>query len=287
MRRLLAAIAAVVMVAVGFIVWQARNDSSSKTPGTSASDIKTIWCVPEAEAACRKTTYDVAIYPPTEIETLAKKAGSDSSTLGPDAIVAPAQWLTRYATVLPSLRVDRTPLASTEIVSVEKVKGLNCQGKMTCLLAKDVRLGLPSISRTSSGLVVAAIALRAQGATDLSNIDDPKVSGATNALTAHLTFSRTVDDPLTSLLNLSLLDAAVMTRADFGDLNRTDAVVSPLLPGGSLTVGVAVFGSKNQPELHKELQDVLLATVGWKSAVTASAGPDDRFLNKTYEILGN
>lgn len=288
MRRLLAAIAAVVMIAGGFLAYQARHDNANATdPATSdatGSEIASIWCVPEAQAACEQLPNVTAtILSPAEIEARIVKAGKDPSALGVDAIVATKQWLDRWTPLSFDLKVDREAIAGTELVAVEKNGGLGCKGDLTCLLKAGSRLSIPDLRETSTGTIAAALSLQAEGATDLVDDLAPVVTSAASKVKRSLATPRTTIEALQALLAINLLDAVVMTRAEIESTSPANASVSPLSPAASVTVHIGVFGNADSTSLRTELRSQLLLGK-W----TANPAPDDlssAYLNQTYKLL--
>ena len=270
------------MIAVGFIVWQARNDSSTKTPGTSASEVKTIWCVPEAVAACNATNVQSVVeMTPAAIED-AIVAARTRDALDTNAIVAPDYWLRRWNKVIAFN--GTTNLAASAVVAVQKAgTDKNCEGKLNCLLALERRLSLPSLSSSSSGLLASALALKAASVQEPIDDTETKTADAIAAIKAALQ-EQDSNAMFRNLLSASILDAAVMTKAEFVNADPAQALQTPVIPAGTVTMGVGTFTDSGLSALKESLSGGF-TTNGWDPLGTPANAPADTYLNDTYEAL--
>ena len=290
MRRIFAALAAVVMVVGGFVVWQSRRpDSGASGPSSTDTSVtrslKTVWCVPEAALACSQLPdLTVEILAPAQIESRVIKSGSSSTGLGVDAIVATRHWLERWQPMSFGLKIETTAIASTELVAVEKVGGPGCAGNLVCLLKAGERLALPSLDATTSGTIAAALALKALGVTSLADDLDPAVVRSTATVKTSLNTPRTSAEALSALLTVRLLDAAVMTRAEFEAASPAGATATALIPQASVTLHIGGFGSAGLSDVRSELA-ALLRTAGWAQPTARTSSPSAEFLNQTYNLL--
>ena len=268
------------MIAVGFIVWQTRQDSGSSGPAKTASGIKTIWCVPEAEVACRTANIEkVEILTPAAIEKRFNAAGT-ATDLGTDAVVAPDYWVLRWK----RLFTVSAPLAETAVVAVQKDgSAKDCRGRLSCLVGLGPRFSIPSLTDSSAGLLTAALALKAAAVPASIDDTDPKTATAIDAVKQTLQ-GQTSPEMLNNLLTLPLLDAAVMTRAEFLTAKPAKAIASAVVPAGVLTLQVGTFAGTPTIDLRATLTTTLTAN-GWQPATTRLSSSDFAFINKTYDRL--
>jgi hypothetical protein len=289
MRRLLAALAAVAMLAGGFLVWNTRRNSngasgSSTTATGAGAAFDILWCVPEAVVACRRVAGRVEQLTPADIESRLTAPGISASQLQVDAIVATKPWLDRWLGIPIGLHIDPTPVASTQLVAVEKVGGPGCAGDLTCLLKRGSRLALPDLASTSAGTVAAALAIRSKGVTSIIDALAPAVVTASEQVKESLATPRNSVEALQALLQINLLDAAVMTRSEFDSASPANATVSVLKPAGAVTLHIGVLGNGKPANLRKRLGDALTAE-GWTPPVPDAASLSTEFLNQTYNLL--
>ena len=282
MRRLLAAIAAVLMVAGGFIVWQTRNDSESASLNDPTTGIKTIWCVREAETACLAANIGiVVVMTPAAIEAGVAAAGGIPANLGADAIVAPTYWLQRWK----QLVTVTVPVAQSELVAVEKRgSATNCNGLLTCLANRENRFSMPNIRESSGGLLTAGLALKSAKVANPADDADPTTAAVLDAVKKSFLNEDTAT-MLRNLLTLSLLDSAVVLKADINTLSSDQAVATPVVPNGKVTLAIGTFANRNAVSIGATLTRSLTEN-GWDAPVAPQNLPNDIYLNDTYKALG-
>ena len=268
------------MVAGGFIVWQTRQDPGPSGPAKTASPIKTIWCVPEAEVACRTANIaNVEILTPSAIEKRFNAAGT-ATDLGTKVVVAPDYWVLRWR----RLFTVSVPLAETAVVAVQKDGATkDCRGRLSCLVALGPRFSMPSLTDSSAGLLAAALALKAAAVPASLDDTDTKTAAAIDAVKQTLQ-GQTSPEMLNNLLTLPLLDAAVMTRAEFTSAKPAKAIATAVEPAGVVILRVGAFAGTPTLDLRATLTATLTAN-GWQPATTRPSSPDFAYINKTYDRL--
>lgn len=294
MRKLFAAVAAIAMIVGGFAVWKSRGDSSTTNAGGSpradANALKRLWCVPEAELACQQLpNRTVTVLTPAALEKLIISAGPSSDGLDVDGIVASSQWLQRWVPISAKLRLEKTPLATTELVAVVEKSGSSdgrsCAGQMLCLLKLGARLSLPSLDVSSAGTMAAATALKASGVTSPDDDSAANVVASLSAMRTILKKPRTSREALVALTQIHLLDAAVMTSAEFTASGVANGEAIPVSPAASITLSLGYIGEGTSTgNLHDQLAALLLR-FGWSPPTIPSSELDSEFLNQTYKAL--
>jgi hypothetical protein len=242
-RRLLAAIAAVVMLFAGYAIYLIRTDSklpwessSSREPTSgdtvgsgSTSPVNTpeattrfnVSCVSEAEQACQSNEDlgQITIESPQATE----KAYGDKLADAPDAWVTTSLSYQRIALVRPDLRLAGT-LASSRIMVVTKAGATNpavtCAAKLSCV-AKAGRVAFPA-KTTGAGLWVAAATVTSAIAVgeQPTTIDDIAEG---SAVLQGLNSAKKLQpsSALSNLTSVSLLDSVVLPEASLRSIAPT------------------------------------------------------------------
>ena len=254
MRRILAALAALLMIAGGFGLWAARtgrfsNDKatsvSSDTAATAASnDVHlTIACIPETENACASISDPLvgfSVEAPTITETQIGSKGDSS----PDGWITTALGYERVRLVNNSL-APAVDVGSTKVVVVTRSGGLSaaasCKADLGCLAIAS-KVSFPSVKASGAGLSISTLAATATIASANSiplSIDDLPDADAILAGLRRAT-KATSSDPLTSLTSIRLLDAVVLPESRVREI----APVGVTSTATSATVSIVLVLSK-------------------------------------------
>jgi hypothetical protein len=310
-RRLLAAIAAVVMLFAGYAIYLIRTDSklpweSSSSRDTTAGDTKAdgtngpvnvpestirfnVSCVSEAEQACASADNVGESAFTIEFPQSTEKAYGDKKPDAPDAWLTTSLSYQRVSLVRPDLRLAGT-LASSRIMVVTKAAAINpavkCAAKLSCL-AKAGRVAFPA-KTTGAGLWVAtstlmsAIAAGEQPAT-IDDITDG--SAVLQGLNAAKKLSPT--NALSNLTSVSLLDAVVLPEASLrsvapSGVNAVPAADTP--PIAFVLIVSKKVTDKQAKQISASLTKSLLAN-GFDAAKGVIPTPDPGLaddINKSF-----
>lgn len=286
MRRLLAAIAAVVMLFAGYAIYLIRTDSklpwesistrtttvddSSGNAGDSAdrgvgSALRfNVSCVSETEQACASADNVGESAFTIESPQSTEKSYGDKKSDAPDAWLTTSLSYQRIALVRPDLRLAGT-LASSRIMVVTKSGASNpaitCAANLSCV-AKAGRVAFPA-KTTGSGLWVAAATMTTAIPTgeQPATVDDIADG---SAVLQGLNAAKKIppSNALSNLTSVSLLDAVVLPEAALRSIapigvNAVPAVDTPPI-AFVLVVGKSVT-EKQAKQLSASLTKSLLA----------------------------
>jgi hypothetical protein len=310
-RRLLAAVAAVVMLVAGYAIYLIRTDSklpwessSSRdtTAGNTTADGTTgpgnvpestvrfnVSCVSEAEQACASADNVGESAFTIESPQSTEKAFGDKKPDAPDAWLTTSLSYQRIALVRPDLRLAGT-LASSRIMVVTKSGATNpavsCAAKLSCV-AKAGRVAFPA-KTTGAGLWVATSTLTSATAAGErpATVDDiADGSAVLQGLNAAKKLSP--NNALSNLTSVSLLDAVVLPEAALRSISPTGVNAVPALDAAPiafvLIVGKSV-NDKQAKQLSASLKKSLLAN-GFDAVKTAIPTPDPGLaddINKSF-----
>ena len=280
MRRILAALAAVAMLAAGFFVRRSLDDPQR---GKAALRLA---CVPEAAAACSSVENSVVDeLSPADIEKALKGAGGDSPY---DAVVTVSPWPERIKGVTQAaVPTSDVPLVSAPIVVARRANAPNSctTSTLVCLVALKGRASFPNVRTSTSGVIIAAQTMKGGG------IEPTDIAAETDASEALLTKLRVAtaangfsSDPITTLTSGGALLDAVVDAAVVIPKGAAGLVVTPVLPATTVQLRLVGFtGDDRLPDAQSTLRRALTAS-GWQANATSGI-PDVALMSATYARL--
>ena len=279
-RRILAALAAVAMLAAGFLVRRSLDDPQR---GKAALRLA---CVPEAAAACSSVENSVVDeLSPAEIEKALKGAAGDPPY---DAVVTVGPWPERIkGRTEAATPTSDAPLVSSPVV-VARRSGVTdtCASKLVCLVGLKGRASFPNVATTTSGAIIAAQTMQGGGVSqnDIAAETDKAVALIAQLRSATAAANGFSSDPITTLTSGgALLDAVVDARV----VIPTDAaglVVTPVVPATTVQLRLIGFTSDERlPDVQSTLRRALTAA-GWQTNATSGI-PDVGLMSATYARL--
>lgn len=279
MRRILAAVAAIAMVAGGFLVRRGLNN-----PERGKAPLR-LWCVPEAALACnelpgaRTGRVVVTVDSPANFESRLKSM--DPQALSVDAIVTDPWWIDR-AKPLPPAVANTTPLAASAIVVAQREGDANCEGDIRCLT--DRKASIPAIDAGITGPLAAA-SLFVITKADPANPDSDVVRANAHLLVELMKPIADGITPLQGLTSLKLLDAVVLSAAEFKQAAPAGVVSRPLRPPTEIRLTLAAYvADARLATLAEDLRAQLLRT-GWQTPGAPRTSPSNVLLNEVYKVV--
>ncbi len=262
MKRVLAAVVAIGLIAAGFFVNGRRTDPER------GREPLVLWCVPDAAEACNGVASSrvlVSIRTPSEIE---RDVTADRIV---DAVVTSGPWLDR----LEDQRrlAVAAPLAHAPLVIVTRTAEPPACASAACFLKGDRKVALPEPTSLAASLVVA-------GAVGSDTVD--------TLTSKQLTFAQVGGtpmpgvEPLTALVTVRLVDAVVT----LGPATRNISGVKATAFTPALSLALKIGTIREDPridDLTKELRDVF-TDLGWEPRTTDS--PQSVDATTTLEAYG-
>jgi hypothetical protein len=302
-RRVLAALAALIMISGGFAVWAARtgrfsNDSATTTIVTtgdstvSADEPRlTIACIPEAEAACAAigdiTDVGFSVEPPSITE---KQIGAKSAA-APDGWITTALGYERVRLVNDSFR-DPIDVASTRIAVVTRPADTSpaatCKADLACLSSTG-RVSFPSVSSSGTGLSIATTAsLAGVAAGEPAPISVEEIPDGDAIVSALRRATKpSGNDPLTSLTSVRLLDAVVLPEVRVRNLapQGVEVTAAKAAPPVSLVLILPKSVSTTRAKaIATSVRAALLAN-GWDVPTSPRSLPNAGIANELVSAL--
>lgn len=272
MKRVLAAVVAIGLIAAGFIVNGRRTD-----PERGRAPL-VLWCVADAADACNAVASDrvlVTIRTPKQIERDIVADSSDNSDNGVDAVVSSPEWLARLDD-RQRLAVS-APLASAPIVVVTRATQAADCVSASCLVKGDRKAALPDRRSLAAALVLAQ-SLGGGTGDDLSTKQLDFVQGGGTPTPGI--------EPLNALLTVRLVDAVVTLAPAAKEVNgaRTTQLSPPL------TLALDIGTIREDPRIDALTEDLrtTFRSRGWTARSTrapALPGPDSTATIDAYRIL--
>ena len=302
MRRVLAALAALLMISGGFAIWAARTgrlssdtENTTVTSGDTAAAVNeprlTIACIPEAEAACAAisdiTDVGFSVEPPSITE---KQIGSKSAA-APDGWITTALGYERVRLVNDSFR-DPIDVASTRIVAVTRPADTSpaatCHANLACLTLAG-RVSFPNVGSSGTGLSIAttaALAGVAAGDPAPLSVDDLADGDAIVSALRRAT-KPSGNDPLTSLTSIHLLDAVVLPDVRVRNLAPQGVEVTPAkaAPPISLVLILPKSVSAARAKVITTSVRVSLLANGWDAPRSPRSLPNAAIANELVSAL--
>ena len=173
MRRILAAVAALLMIAGGFGLWAVRTGRFSNDKTTSVSIVPgsttpthdaplRIACIPEAENACGSIA-DPLVGFSIEYPNITEPQIAAKNEAAPDGWITTALSYERVRFVNDSF-ADAVDVASTRIMDVTRLDDANaataCKADLGCL-ALASKVSFPAVNTTGTGLSISTLAATA------------------------------------------------------------------------------------------------------------------------------
>lgn len=269
MKRVLAAVVAIGLIAAGFIVNGRRTD-----PERGRAPL-VLWCVSDAAEACSAVASDrvlVSIRSPTQIERDIVNENQGSVV---DAVVTSPQWLARLDD-RQHLAVS-TPLASAPIVVVTRATEAAGCVSASCLVKGDRKAALPDHRSLTAALLLAQ-SLGGGSGDDLSTKQLEFVQG-NGAPTPGI-------EPLNALLTVRLVDAVVTLAPAVTDVKGAKS--TQLSPPLALALDIGTI--REDPRIDALTEDLrkTFRSQGWSARSTGAAalpGPDATATIEAYGIL--
>lgn len=242
MRRILAAVAALLMIAGGFGLWAVRTGrfSNDKTTSVSIAPGSTtptddaplrIACIPEAENACGSIA-DPLVGFSIEYPNITEPQIAAKNEAAPDGWITTALSYERVRFVNDSF-ADAVDVASTRIMVVTRLDDANaataCKADLGCL-ALASKVSFPAVNTTGTGLSISTLAATASAGADGSVpvlIDDIPNADAIVAGLQRATKSFDPLNPLAKLTSIHLLDAVVLPEVRVRALRPARTAVVP------------------------------------------------------------
>ncbi len=269
MKRVLAAVVAIGLIAAGFFVNGRRTD-----PERGRSPL-VLWCVPDAADACNAVASDrvlVTIRTPKQIEGDIVNENVASVV---DAVVTSPEWLARLDD-RQRLAVS-APLASAPLVAVTRATQAADCVSASCLVKGERNVALPDHRSLAAALLLAQ-SLGGGTSDDLSTKQLDFVQG-------NGTPTRGIE-PLNALLTVRLVDAVVTLAPAVRGVEG--AKTTQLSPPLALALDIGTI--REDPRIDA-LTDELRKTLrsqGWTARATgnpALPGPDATATVDAYGIL--
>lgn len=269
MKRVLAAVVAIGLIAAGFIVNGRRTD-----PERGRAPL-VLWCVADAADACNAVASDrvlVSIRTPKQIEgdIVSEKPGNVV-----DAVVTSPEWLARLDD--RQRLVVSAPLAAAAIVVVTRATQAAGCVSAACLVKGDRKAALPDPGSLAAALVLAQSLAGGTG-DDLSTKQLEFVQGGGTPTPGI--------EPLSALLTVRLVDAVVTLAPAAKNLNR--AKTTKLSPPLSLTLDIGTI--RDDPRIDALTDDLrkTFRSQGWSAGADGAAAlpsPDATATIDAYGIL--
>ena len=263
MKRLLAAIVAIGLLATGFFVNAKRTDPER------GRDPLVLWCVIDAADACNTVASDrvlVSIRTPSEIE---RDVTADKIV---DAVVTSGPWLDRLEDVR-RLAVA-APLASASIVIVTRMGDAPGCATTRCVLQADRKIALPRPTSLAASLVVAS-ALDGQSADTLTSTQLTFLQGGGTP---------TPTEALTALVTVRLVDAVVVLSPSVSGI--AGAKLTQFVPPLPLTLKIGTIREDPRIDALTKRLRTSLGQLGWTPRSTDTAGPVGPDASATLEAYG-
>jgi hypothetical protein len=279
-RRILAGLAAIAMLAAGFLVRRSLDDPErGKAPLTIA-------CVPEALAACNaiaRVRVTVTELSPADIEKALRNAAGAAPF---DAVVTVSPWPERLkgSTAAVTPRSDVGLVASPVMVARRSAANDTCRAKLSCLVALDGRVAFPDIRSSTTGAIIAAATMKG-GSVDAGEIEAETPEA--EKLVGQLREATTRQFPLGAIGTLTsagaLLDAAVDVSASIPQ-DVPGLVLTPAVPATTVQLRLLGFVDDERLATAEAGLRKTLQQAGW-SASTTSGVPDVGLMSATYARL--
>ncbi len=269
MKRVLAAVVAIGLIAAGFFVNGRRTD-----PERGRSPL-VLWCVADAADACNAVASDrvlVTIRTPKQIE---RDVVNETQGNVVDAVVTSPEWLARLDDQ-QRLAVS-APLASAPIVAVTRAtQGAGCVSA-SCLVKGDRKVALPDHRSLTAALVLAQ-GLGGGTGDDLSTKQLEFVQGDGTPTPGI--------EPLNALLTVRLVDAVVTLAPTVKDVKGAKS--TQLSPPLALALDIGTI--REDPRIDALTEDLrkTLRSQGWTPRATGTSslpGPDSTATIDAYGIL--
>ena len=269
MKRFLAAVVAIGLIAAGFFVNGRRTD-----PERGRAPL-VLWCVIDAADACNAVASDrviVTIRTPKQIEA---DVVNESRSNVVDAVVTSPEWLARLDDQ-QRLAVS-SPLASAPIVVVTRANQSAGCVSASCLVEGDRKVALPDHKSLAAALVLAQ-GLGSRTGDDLS--------------TKQLEYVQSNGTPtpgieaLNALLTVRLVDAVVALAPAAKEVKsaRTTQMSPPL----SLTLDIGTIREDSRIDALTEDLRKSFRSLGWSARSTSTPAlpsPDATATIDAYGIL--
>lgn len=269
MKRVLAAVFAIGLIAAGFFVNGRRAD-----PERGRAPL-VLWCVPDAAEACNAVASDrvlVTIRTPKQIE---RDVVNETQSNVVDAVVTSAEWLARLDDQR-RLAVSEA-LASAPVVVVTRATQAPVCVSPSCLVTGDRKVALPDHRSLTAALVLAQSLGGASG--DALSTKELEFVQGNGTPTPGI-------EPLNALLTVRLVDAVVTLAPAVNDVKG--AKTTQLSP--PLTLALDIGTIREDPRIDA-LTDELRKTLrsqGWSARSTSTPalpGPDSTATIDAYGIL--
>lgn len=266
------------MVAGGFLVRRGLNN-----PERGKAPLR-LWCVPEADTACnalpgaRTGRVIVTVGSPQSFEDRLTKMDPQASEV--DAIVTDPWWIDRAKT-LPITPTRTTPLGASVIVVVQRTNDKSCGGAIACVLALGTQASMPSVDQGITGPIAVASAFT-DAKVAVGEVDNEAGDAVIRLVRPTLRPVAGGITPLQGLTSLKLLDAVVLSAADFRQAAPAGVVSSPLRPTSEIRVTLAAYTpDKRLTAVVDDLRTELLRA-GWQTPGAPRTSPSNILLNAVY-----
>ncbi len=265
MKRVLAALVAVVLIGAGFFAHAKRTD-----PERGRAPLQ-LWCVADAASVCQAVQSKasgrvvVTIASPLQVEPAL------AANKPIDAIVTSPAWI-KSLDDQSRLRVQ-TPLASAAVVVAQRSGATGCVD-LTCLVEPKTRAALPKAD-TLAASIVAAGGIKDKTEEEIPSqiIEHLRAGGAGTA----------GFDPLTALVNAGLIAAVVTLKPSTGGL--ANVTVRPVSPSASLELDLGwITEDPRLDDLGRRLTTEFRRQ-GWDASIASPPGPDSTATLAAYGIL--
>lgn len=265
MKRVLAAIAAIAMIAAGFVINNSRKSGDAAAP-TSRTPL-VLWCVPDAADVCNSvasTSVLVSIKTPLETEAALAKGTRI------DAVVTSSAWSDRMDDRQQVKIAD--PLGSTPIVVASRSGETVCSDA-PCVIKTDTKAALP-VPATLAASIVAALGTGGRPADEIPS--------ATVAFLQAGGAPSSGFEPLTALVQARVVNAAVTTGAT---AKTIPGIEIRSMKGAVLQLTLAwLVDDRRLDEVSTALK-ARLTTLGWDKALATVPGPDGNSTVEAYVLL--
>ncbi len=265
MKRVLAAVVAIALIAGGFYANSQRTD-----PERGREPLQ-LWCVTDAASVCEALASDrvvVTIATPVEMESTLTAATGPAPI---NAVVSSPAWL-KLLDDKSKLKISSS-LASAPIVVATK-SGVSTCTDLPCLIAPAARAALP-VPKSLSASIVAA-----------GGIGDKTEDQLNSAVLEHLRAGGTASaglESMTALVSAGLLSAVVTIEPTTNGV--AGVTVRPVSPSAVLELDIGwIDEDPRLDDLATRLAKEFRAQ-GWDSPNDTTVGPDSNATIDAYRIL--